>query len=461
MSSIFDVLDEREPRGGQEGFFDLAKNLDANIQTSKPSFLNESSKTINKFTQYSPTLGKALDYGKSVVKGGVEGLLKFGEAFGPIEGSGPTFEENIEILNELLPTEDDIGQRALRRGISEAPIALSTMGAGGLPRSLLAGFAGEGAKDLGAPEWAQTAAELTAFIGPDITKKLLQSGENKELIKFAKERGLSDEQITPLIQSEFKQKWLSKLSPRRGKIEESLSESKKGIDTIYNYFREAGSKAVIPEQSAATMLNEMSALLKQMPAEVRVKIEKDAMDLISSKPTANALFNFWADINYASGLNAKQLSLLKGPIRKALKATDPKLAQEFEFGNKLAENYYKISGKLKPTLLSDLVGAGESLAILGSIATGYYPFLTKFVGEKSARMLARELLINPRLQQLGEKTLIAMNEGKATAAYKILKGYIKELSKVDPITAAKLNKLSEEEIDDFLRFSSEKIEENN
>jgi len=186
-------------------------------------------------------LDTAKDYGKTILKGSAEGLSKLGGLMGPLQDiHGEPYSESLkkqsENLDKLFPTEDpDYIQSSLRRGLKEAPSALSFPGStlSTLPRSIAAGFLGQGAEELGLPEWAQTAAELTAYIGPDITKKLLEKGSNAELIAEARRLGLTDEQITPLIQSEFKQKWLSKLAPKRGDTQKALSETKSGLGNIY------------------------------------------------------------------------------------------------------------------------------------------------------------------------------------------------------------------------------------
>lgn len=154
--SIFDLIGE-EPKEGQEGYFELAQNAPS---PKDNSYFN----TIK-------------DYGKTILKGAVEGVSRFGTALGPLQPRAVTeqqLEGQTEALDTALPTDEGFGQKAIRRGLKETPTAMAFPGSNVAQmgtRSILAGFAGEGAKELGAPEWAQAAAELTAFIGPDITKK--------------------------------------------------------------------------------------------------------------------------------------------------------------------------------------------------------------------------------------------------------------------------------------------------
>ena len=152
--TIFDLV-EIEPRPGQEGFFDLAAQAP---MPEEKSFFGKAKKF-------------AKEYGKTALKGSAEGLYQLGRIAGPV--GLPQHKEFTEELNRLLPTEkEQFGQKALRRGLKELPTALSFPGAslGTIPRALGAGVAGQTAEELGAPEWLQTASEITAYLSPDVTK---------------------------------------------------------------------------------------------------------------------------------------------------------------------------------------------------------------------------------------------------------------------------------------------------
>ncbi len=436
--TIFDLV-EREPRPGQQGFFDLAEN--APTPQSK-SFLEKTKKY-------------AKEYGKTALKGTAEGLYQLGRVMGPT--GLPEHKELTSELNRLLPTEDEqFGQRALRRGLKEAPTALAFPGAAtisNLPRPVIAAFVGEGAKDLGAPEWAQTALEITTYIGPDLTKKLLAKGKNKELIEAGKALGLTDEQLTPLLQNEFKQKWLSKLVPKRGGTQKALKETREGLGKAYDTLK--NSKAAtsgLNEASERLLQKNIDKFLVDMPSSVRSKILQDYKDLFAAPVTGKSLMNFYSKVNHAIGDNSKQLSLIKGPIRKAVHALSPELGKDFDLVNNLYSKYSNIASRLKPTLASDIISAAETLGIFGSVAMGHYPSLIGLLGEQAAKKVAQQMLINPHFQQLGRKMVVALNQNKYGLAKKIMEDYIKEVKKTSPESAKKLEDASEEELKHF--FSS-------
>lgn len=451
--TIFDALDD-EPKTGKEGFIRAASNAP---EPKDDSFLS--------------SVG---DYAKTIFKGAVEGVSRLGAMMGPTFDL-PKFEEGkfvpektkeeqleqqTETLNELLPTDEGFVQSSLRRGLKEAPSMAAFPGsAASLPRSILAGFLGEGAKELGAPEWAQSAAELTAYIGPDITKKLLSQGKNKEIVEFGKKMGMTDEQITPLIQSEFKQKWLSKLAPKRGSTQKTLADTKQSLSNVYSSIQNSPSaKSELPNIAKEKLFNKFLPIIEDMPANVRDVIKQDAKDLVSKPITGESLINFYKDVNHNLSGNSKQLANLKQPIREALHSISPELGKDFEMMNTLYSKYYPIAERLKPNLVSDLVSAAEAIGLLGSFTLGYTPALTGFLTEKAAKKLTQQMLINPRLQQLSQKMVNAMNENKFGVVHKLAKSFSSQIKDEVPEAAKILETISEDEIKKFFKTHHEKEE---
>lgn len=435
--TIFDLIDEPISEGKQ-GYFDLAKKAP---QPKDNSFL----KSVK-------------DYAKTFLKGSAEGIIQLGQIMGPLQTYEPSeklSEKQTEALNELLPTEEEgFAQKSLRRGLKQAPTAIAFPGQpiqAGI-RSLLSGTAGQVAEELGAPEWLQSAAELTAFIGPDITKKLLTSGKNEDLIKFAKKMGMTDAEITPLIQSDFKQKWLSKISPKRGSTQISLENTKKSLDRTYDTLKK-GEQAVgeLSEKANGELINSLYSKLSEMPREIQNGIKDDLMDLLNNKITGRSLINFYKDINSKFSSSTKELSQLKDPIKKAIFTISPELGKDFEMVNELYTKYYPIASKLKPTLVSDLISAGEYLGILGSFTMGYYPPLISIFGEKIARKFAQQMLINPHLQQISSKIVDAMNQNKSSVVKKLVESLSSKVKKSSPEVSKELDKISLEEIQDLLK----------
>lgn len=435
--TILDLVEGDLPEG-KEGFMELAARAP---QPKDKSFIND-----------------IKDYGKTILKGSIEGFSKLGTMMGPtgssIKHAPEEHEKQTQTLNELLPTDEGFGQRGIRRALNMAPSATATPFGGplqSLVRSTIAGYTGEGAKELGAPEWLQTASELTAFLGPDVTKKLLAKGSKKEIIEAARKMGMSDEAITPLLQSDVKQKWLSKLTPRRGRTQEALGKTKSELGEVYTSLENSPvAKAEITEKQNGKLINNLYEQLDKLPRELRNKIDPDLHDLLNNKINGKSLINFYKDVNSTLKGNSKQISLIKDPIKNALKEISPDLAKDFDIVNDLFSKYYKINARLQPNLMTDIIGASEAIGTLFSVATGNYPYIAKIAGEHTARQVARELLINPRFQQISNKLVDAVKQNNFIMIKKLSDLFAFELKKKSPELSKKLENLSEKELIELL-----------
>ena len=201
---------------------------------------------------------------------------------------------------------------------------------------------------LGAPELVQTAAELTAYIGPDVLKKLLSSGKHKEIIDAARTLGLTDEQITPVLQSETKLKWLSKLTPRRGSTQKALENTKDDsfrvelgqdkAETLLSLVQSNGYKDMDAYRFAISLTpiltpDDISKLakykvtspdtFKSVVDRIRaVKYEKEDVN-----PSIELIFQFLSDENQASKTNGSTATVIKKEREKEAQIEKERLAE--------------------------------------------------------------------------------------------------------------------------------------
>jgi hypothetical protein len=372
------------------------------------------------------------------------GITKKGEELSPISN-----EEFFENLEKVLPTQEGFAEKALERGGRIAPYALAGGGnlAGQGLRSALAGFLGEGAKEAGLPEWAQALAELPAFGAPGLGKKIRPTGAQKELVEGARNLGLSEQEITPLIQSELKQKWLTKFAPKRGRTQAALSKSKQALGNVYERLENSESaKNLLSKEQSSEVVKNIDDILEKLPSGVRDEISQDFQDLLSKPISGESLINFWKDLNHYISKGTDKLGIVKGPITDALENISPELASDFRMTNQLYSKYAKINAKLKPSLVGDLMSAGRAVRTLLGVTTGNYPLLIEALSESTGKRVARELLINPRLQNISNKMITALNQNKSSAANQFLKEYIKEISKEDQELADVLSDIDFKEL---------------
>src|SRR5215510_5204943 len=108
--TIFDLI--KSPPEGKQGYIDLADELP---EASDDSFLR-----------------KASDYGKTILKGTIEGVSRLGRMLGPLETPGKEesqlFEEQTQRLEELIPGKEGFAQKSIRRGLQQAPSMLAFPG---------------------------------------------------------------------------------------------------------------------------------------------------------------------------------------------------------------------------------------------------------------------------------------------------------------------------------------------
>ena len=437
--TLFDLVENDIPEGA-EGFMEIASRAP---EPKDDSFFN----TIK-------------DYGKTILKGSIEGVSKFGRMLGPLQdergrSSEELLQEQTENLNKLLPTDEGLAQKGLRRALKEAPTMMAFPGGATAQTAIRTGIGSAGAevaKQYGAPEWAQSAIELTAFIGPDITKKLLESGKDAELIKFGKKMGMTDAEITPLIQSEFKQNWLSKLAIKYGKTEKALSKTQNSLKNVYQKVTKSpNAKLEISEMENGKLINRIQEKLSDFPSSTRDVIKKDLDDLLSNPITGETLANFWKDINHVAGKDRNLLSTLKDPLGKAITSASPEMGKEFEMINKLYTKYYPIASKLKPNLTSNIIRAVEALALPISLITGDLVHITSFLGQGATRRMTREMLINPHFQQLSKKMIFAIEQNKFGLASKVITDLKKEIEKFDPESSQKIQDLSLEDFNKLIK----------
>ncbi len=439
----------------------------------------------------------------AIGKGLLNGLQQFGQAFGPLPqdntgmlieylkqqgGEGAqqqTFEEYAqqnqkpsfgETLNQLLPTNEGFAENTIARAGNILPFLLTgnfggvgkvagqTLAEGAqlssgplkevliqgakdlispLGRALGAGASGAAAESYGAPEWLQSLAEIPAQLTPSFRSKILPNKAQQPLVEQARNLGLAEKEIAPLIQSERKQKVLGLVASRSGKTQENLSNSYDAVGRVYGQLsNRPEAKQILNTNQSNKVISEIQSRISNMPSQLRNTISTDLTDLVNEPITGKSLINFYQDVNYYVGKGDKQLGLLKEPIIAGLAQLSPKLANDFNMTNKLYSNYHLIAKNLKPSITSDLIEGSEALRLLYGTFTGNFPLILETVGEGAARKAASQLLVNPRFQNLSKQMVQALNQSKFGVAQRILNPMIELAAEKAPEVAAKLQQVN-------------------
>lgn len=316
-------------------------------------------------------------------------------------------------------------------------------GAGGkvLGAMGLSNVAGQGIREAGGPETLATATEIVGPLTPSvISKRLIPSAKGaKDLVKAGRQVGLTENQITPLIQGESKSSILSKVARKGTKTKELFSSIKESLGDSYNSIKSSPQARVkLPNaeqiglrREFGNIRNELSKTLAPSPDKEAALnyIEKSLETLRNTDVTPEYLVNFWQDINKSVKWNSinggkKALARLKEPVSEALKKVSPQLAEDFEMTNQLYSKYAQISKKLKPDLVDSFVNKGEILTGVPaglSLLYGNPLPLVGLGGEVATRLLGREMLINPYFQNIAKKLVVNFNQGSVKGVTELVK----------------------------------------
>jgi hypothetical protein len=421
----------------------------------------------------------------AAAKGLLNGVVSLGRMFGPLQDDDfyrrkiglPTQNKDFrEQLDEFLPSNPGFIENSLDRGLGILPLVLANpFGAvaaegaavaeagaigsqalksgilgdvlskgGPFIRSLLAGASGETAKELGFGPVGQGLAEIPALGLPGFSSRVNPTAAQSQTVNNARALGLTEQQLTPLIQNTNSRtvKLLSKIANKKGRSESALKDSYDALGKIYNRL-ETSPDALKPFSTDQWFKigSDIEEAVAKMPAGVRNLIKEDLSDLLKGEMNGQKLINFYKDINYYVGNGERQLGLLKDPVTRGLsQAGSPQLAQDFINTTNLAQKYYSISSKLKPSVADDLINASEGVRFLYGAFTGNYPLLVETAGEAIARQAATELLVNPRFQNLSRQMVEALNNNKLPAAAKIYDSMVNYAREVDPEVAVFLQR---------------------
>lgn len=387
--------------------------------------------------------------GSAALKGFTKGIVGLGQSFGglmqtPLKNQEEEVQRE-ETLNEILPSEEGFIEGVAERGGKILPGVLA--GPGGIGQALLrtgiAATSGETAKKLGFGETVQNLAEIPALLTPGLKGKISPTSKQKEIVAEARRLGLSEKEITPLIQSEKKQGILKKFASRGDRTQKILKGSKEAVENLYDTIGASPSaKNVINKDVYNKLTSNFTSQFEKLPDELRKKIAPDVKDLIRGDVTGEKLINFWQDLNHYIKKGDSKLGILKDPILKAMKGVSPEFAKDFQITNQLYARSAQIRRSLSPkdeNIVMKFLEATAPYQLIGSVISGYYPAMITVLGEVGARKLASSMLTNPRFQNIGKQMVHAASENKIQLAMNLKDVLKKDLEEDSPEAAMLLD----------------------
>lgn len=363
--------------------------------------------------------------------------------------SGEDVEKFIQMLGVETEPQTKAGKYAQRAGEAIGGGVAFGAGPGALAALGLGGLAGQAVEEATDSPVAGALAEIATSLSPSALSKRLApfAKKGKDLVRSGRAAGLTEKELAPLIQGDAKLATLGKLARKGSKTQKTFAQIESKLGDSYGALKKAASD--LPQLSAVqdekllkgfgNVNKELRTTIKAAPEkEAAIKFVEEAMENVRNRgANPDELIGFWQDINRAVNWNSikggkKSLASLKKPISEALQEVSPELYKQFEDTNKLYSRFKKVSKALKPDLIDKWINKGEVGALVFGMATGHPWILQKVGSEAATRILARELLTNPRLQTISNKMLQAVRNNKGSAASSLVKQAKKVLSQEHP-----------------------------
>jgi hypothetical protein len=331
------------------------------------------------------------------------------------------------------------GAGALGQGLLFGPEAAAGVGFGGL--------IGESARELGIPNKIASFLEILASGKPTLKKGLLPKRSQEALVNYAKKKGLTDAEISPLLHGEFSQDILTKLAYKGPKTKKLLKGAEEKIGSaLESVEKEAAQFPRISKKQATKLKDDFHDIAYRLeknvapsPEEIKaadyIKGAVDKLEAVGADP--EELINFWRSMN--RGVNWKDVSKgkkilfqMKKPIQDLLHEINPKFANDFKLSNELYSKFKKVESNLKPDMMDKFKTLGTAGTLLTGIATLNPIMIKGAIGSAAGQVLAREMLINPKLQNLHRKAIENINSGNLRMANSILQNFQSEMEKKYP-----------------------------
>lgn len=354
--------------------------------------------------------------------------------------------EDVESrVDAILPTEDTLIQRGLERGGRMAPVELATGGLEALAPPIVGGLTGQALKSAGGGELGEGIGELLGTGAMGFLKHA-PLDPNNPIVRAGRRFGLSDAEITPLIQGDRKLNMLAKIARRGERTERALNATRAATKRTYAHLegRPEALKALSGEDAIGLKVA-LTQEARKLPSELQELIQTDIEQMFQKvgTPDGRDIMNLWHDINHAQPFKSQELGILKGPLERALLKLDPMLHFDFKAAQELGKNWQRVAGKLKPDLLNSVADKAELIGgakgILAATLTQNFQPLADSGLFAIGRTIAAEMLLNQNFQNASKRLIQALNAGKKPAIDTAYNAFVKEVREIDDELADELD----------------------
>lgn len=385
-------------------------------------------------------LGKDISRTRSVLSAFPKGVIKEIATLGSMASPTHTFmqpgsQEFIENqLEEYLPTLEGPAEDILQFAGEFAPTA--AFGAGGLAakggRVLAGGVAKKGAKEAELPEWMQDIVGVAGMSLPDalksVSSKTLKTvPKQQQITDFLKSQGLTDKEITPIIQNPKKISWLSKAAFKYEEKSPFLKGIQEKLGGLYEDIRVRGQSGnYLQGPNLYKFENNFNGILEKLPRRHRRLVEKEIEELMNNPIDFTSLHDFNIAVNdIIKGTKGGKASIgkLKVATHDAQKSLDPNLFSDLRLTDEAYSKLMNFTDKMTKKNWDGLAKAGDiAKTITGSLILNPAMMGLSLKGLPAAiatRYLLRQMLVNPRLQNIHRKLQEAVMKNNFSQAAKL------------------------------------------
>jgi len=412
-------------------------------------------------------LGNAESLFRQGLRGALEGTIELGRLGARSEGAIFKEEQTFpEELKQLLVDEnkEKTGLQEFAENVAFRAGKTAPLLAGGefkgpeiAGRSILSATGGQTAEELGLGPFGQLAAEFPGLAGPNIFEKnIIPKKSQKEFVEFLRNQNLSEEAIAPFLGQERKGSGLFSAFSNRGKrAQESLNLAREGRNTAYSNLRSLPESQIqITPQIQNELFKEVNSHLKQLPVETRNLLKDDLNKFLNSEKNLGDLSILYNSVNFQfPKRGGKTLQNVNRLIEESITKLSPEFGEQFKLTNEVGRKYHQVRDSLKPNVYTDAIKffqiAKAPIQVAAGVFTGNYPVILEVLGEVAAKEVAREMITNPRLQNLSGKMASAIKNSSPQLARSVWAKTIEEMrnSGIDQET---IDKFQDVDVDEFL-----------
>lgn len=285
--------------------------------------------------------------------------------------------------------------------------------------------------------------------------------EMRRRYNYGRSLGLTEEEMTPLLQPHKKQALLEPLTKESRRGQEAFNKSREALGRNYRRLHAEGAKISVPQQATNKLFNRLQEFNSEITSPhllgpdsqaVATRVQQGIESIANNPGNVDQLISTYRELNSIPNWNTmtdgrRRLSQMRDMFMDAIKESNPRIGKELEMTNSLYQNLMNnaqaLSVNTRPVIHNGmninpiLFGLG-----FGGIEGGIQA--TKGVlAHMGLNRIATELLVNPRLQGLHRNILRAINQSNPALKIKVFNDALQWLKKDFPEDYEILNKHQE------------------